>query len=101
MKRHWLLFTILFFPIFEIVFGTTTSRPVRSFLTISIPNELEKEYFNSFINKDVDVLIEEFKDGYYYGFTDNYIPVKLIGNYKINEIYTINLKKDNINFNLE
>ena len=43
MKRHWLLFTILFFPIFEIVFGTTTSRPVRSFLTISIPNELEKE----------------------------------------------------------
>ena len=44
MKRHWLLFTILFFPIFEIVFGTTTSRPVRSFLTISIPNELEKEY---------------------------------------------------------
>ncbi|MBQ6285852.1 MAG: tRNA (N(6)-L-threonylcarbamoyladenosine(37)-C(2))-methylthiotransferase MtaB [Bacilli bacterium] len=79
--------------------GNIKKDRVRKLLELS--NELEKEYFNSFINKDVDVLIEEFKDGYYYGFTDNYIPVKLIGNYKINEIYTINLKKDNINFNLE
>ena len=79
--------------------GNIKKDRVRKLLELS--NELEKEYFNDFINKDVDVLIEENKDGIYYGFTDNYIPVKLIGNYKINEIYTINLKKDNINFNLE
>ncbi len=79
--------------------GNIKKDRVRKLLELS--NELEKEYFNDFINKDVEVLIEEFKDGCYYGFTDNYIPVKLIGNYKINEIYTINLKKDNINFNLE
>lgn len=78
--------------------GNIKKDRVRKLLELS--NELEKEYFNSFIDKDVEVLIEEFKDGYYYGFTDNYIPVKLIGNYKINEIYTINLKKENINFNL-
>ncbi len=79
--------------------GNIKKDRVRKLLELS--NELEKEYFNSFIDKDVEVLIEENKGGIYYGFTDNYIPIKLIGNYKINEIYTINLKKENINFNLD
>ena len=65
---------------------------------IELSNELEKEYYNSFINKTVSVLIEEYKDGYYYGFTDNYIPIKIVGNYKCNEIYDVILNKDNINF---
>lgn len=68
---------------------------------IELSNELEKEYFNSFIGKEVEVLIEEYVDGIYYGCTDNYIPVKLTGNYKTNEIYNINLKKEYINFNLD
>ena len=59
---------------------------------IDLSNNLEKEYFNSFINKEISVLIEEEKDGYFYGFSDNYIPVKLKGNYKINEIYNIKLR---------
>ena len=51
-------------------------------------NELEKEYFEKFIGKTVEVLIEEQKeDGFYHGFTSNYIPLKLKGNYKINELY--------------
>ena len=65
---------------------------------IELSNELEKKYFEKFIGKEVEVLIEEEKDNYYYGFTDNYIPIKIKGNYKINEIYKIKLKKEDINF---
>ncbi len=68
---------------------------------IELSNQLEKDYFNKFINKEVEVLIEEEKDNVFYGFTDNYIPLKLTGNYKINEIYKIKLQKSNINFDLE
>ena len=67
---------------------------------LAVSNELEKEYFNKNIGLDVEVLIEEFKDGYYHGFTSNYIPLKLQGDYKINEIYTIKLTKDIINFDM-
>lgn len=68
---------------------------------IELSNELEREYFNKFINKEVEVLIEEQKDDYYYGFTDNYIPLKIKGNYKINELYKIKLKKEDINFDMK
>lgn len=68
---------------------------------INLSNELEREYFNENINKKVEVLIEEYKDGYYYGFTANYIPLKLTGNYNINEIYELILSKDMINFDME
>lgn len=70
---------------------------VHKLLELSI--KMENEYYESFINKTVSVLIEEFKDGYYYGFTDNYIPVKIKGNYNLNEIYDICLERENINFN--
>ena len=66
---------------------------------IKLSNQLERDYFNKFINQEVEVLIEEKKD-YYYGFTDNYIPIKLKGEYKINELYKFILKKDNINFDM-
>lgn len=68
---------------------------------IDLSNKLEKEYYLNHIGKEDDVLIEEVKqDGYLHGFTSDYIPVKLKGNYKINEIYKIKLSKKNINFNL-
>ncbi len=68
---------------------------------IELSNELEREYFNKFIGHEVEVLIEECKDEYYYGFTDNYIPLKLKGDYKINEIYKIKLTKEDINFDMK
>ena len=67
---------------------------------IELSNKLENEYYNSYIGKNVSVLIEEKKDDYFLGFTDNYIPIKVKGNYKTNEIYKIKLEKENINFNL-
>ncbi len=65
---------------------------------ISLSNELEEKYYKSFIGKEVEVLTEELKENYYYGFTSNYIPVKLHGNYKLNEIYNVILKEEDINF---
>ena len=68
---------------------------------IDLSNKLEKEYYLKHIDKEDDVLIEEVKqDGYLHGFTSDYIPVKLKGDYKINEIYKIKLNKENINFDL-
>ena len=68
---------------------------------IELSNKLEKKYFDKFIGKEVEVLIEEEKEGYFYGFTNNYIPVKLKGEYKINELYKVTLTKENINFDME
>ena len=69
---------------------------------IDLSNKLEKEYYLKHIDKEDDVLIEEVKqDGYLHGFTSDYIPIKLKGNYKINEIYKIKLSKENINFSLD
>ncbi len=68
---------------------------------INLSNELEKKYFNKCLGTIVDVLIEEKKEEYYYGFTSNYIPLKLKGDYKINEIYNIVLKEENINFDMQ
>ena len=67
---------------------------------IELSNKLEKEYFEKFLGKEVEVLIEEEKDGYFYGFTDNYIPLKLKGNYTINELYKVKLEKTIINFDM-
>ena len=45
--------------------------------TIKTCKELEKNYFNKHIGKEVEVLIEETKDGYSYGHTGNYLYVKI------------------------
>ena len=78
--------------------GNIKKQRVHQLMELS--NELEKQYFEENLNKEVEVLIEEEKEGYFYGFTSNYIPLKLQGNYKINEIYKINLKKEYINFDM-
>ena len=78
--------------------GDIKKQRVHKLLELS--QELEKKYFNSFISHEVEVLIEEEKDGYYYGFTDNYIPLKSKGNYEINGLYKVILSKDNINFDM-
>ena len=67
---------------------------------IELSNSLEKEYFKKFIGKEEKVLVEEFKNGYFHGFTENYIPVKLLEAIS-NEIIKVKLTKENINYNLE
>ena len=47
---------------------------------------------NKFINKEVEVLIEEVIDGYSYGHTGNFLHVKIRGEYPHNEMITVTIK---------
>ena len=58
---------------------------------ISLSEELEKEYMNSFIGKDLEVLIEENKDNYSYGHTSNYLYVKIPGTYNKEDIINVKI----------
>ncbi len=70
--------------------GNIKKDRVRKLLELS--KKLESEYYNSFIGKEVEVLIEEYKDNYYYGHTSNYLYLKIQGDYEVNNIYSIILK---------
>ena len=60
-----------------------------------------KAFYEKFMRTVRPVLLEHAPKGrQMHGFTDNYIPIKVKGNYKTNEIYKIKLEKENINFNL-
>ena len=64
----------------------------RSRRLIEVSHELEMNYMKKFINKEVDVLIEEFKDGYSYGHTGNYLHVKINKELPHNEIVKVTIK---------
>ena len=55
--------------------------------------ELETTYMNKYLNKEVEVLIEEYKDGYSYGHTDNYLYVKINKELPHNEIIKVKIKE--------
>lgn len=44
---------------------------------LEVSKELELTYFNKYLNKEVEVLIEETKDGISYGHTGNFLHVKI------------------------
>lgn len=63
---------------------------------ISLSQEFENAYIEKFISKKISVLIERENDGYFYGVSEEYIPIKVKGNYECNEIYDIVLEKNMI-----
>ena len=71
--------------------GNIKKERARRLLELSKKQEID--YFNKFINKDVEVLIENNRDGYSYGHTGNYLHVKVEGTYKSNTYLTVNLKE--------
>ena len=58
---------------------------------LNLSDELESIYYNNFINKEMDVLIEEVKDTYSIGHTDNFIKVIIDNKLKPNTFYKIKL----------
>ena len=72
--------------------GITKKKRTRELLNLS--DELEKRYYNSFIDKKEKILIEKEDHGYFYGHTSNYLYLKIKGDYKTNEIYEITVKED-------
>lgn len=49
----------------------------RTHKMLELSDKLEKEYYQKYINKEVILLTEEYKDGYTYGYTDNYLRIKV------------------------
>ena len=74
--------------------GNIKKRRVKEIIELS--SELERMFYEKFYNRQLDVLFEEAKDGYFIGHTANFIKVKVKGNYKINEIFSVLLSSDNI-----
>ena len=64
----------------------------RSRRLIEVSKELEIDYMKKFIGKDVEVLIEEYKDGYSYGHTGNYLYVKINKELSHNEMVNVTIK---------
>lgn len=70
----------------------TKKDRVKELLEIS--KKLEIEYFNRFINKEVEFLPEMYKDGYIIGHTGNYLLVKAKGDINdLNEFKQVVIKK--------
>ncbi len=63
----------------------------RSRELLEISKELEIKYFNKFVNKEVEILVEEYKDGYSYGHTSNFLHVKIANKLKHNEFYKVKI----------
>ena len=58
-------------------------------IILSLKNE--EKYYNSFLNKNLEVLVETITDEYATGHTSNYIPVKIKGNAQNNELYDVKI----------
>ncbi len=70
----------------------TKKRRVRELIELS--KKLEIQYFNKFINHDVEFLPEIYKNGYIIGHTGNYLLIKTKGTVKdLNTIKKINITK--------
>ena len=56
---------------------------------IELSDELEKNYLDSFINKELEVLIEKVKDGISMGHSGNYLEIKIMDELEHNKIYKV------------
>lgn len=72
----------------------TKKNRARELLEVS--KKLELDYYKNYLNKEVEVLIEEYKDGYSYGHTTNYLHVKT--NKKLEHNAFINLTIEDIEY---
>lgn len=61
----------------------------RSMILQSLDKKLREDFIN--LNKQVKVLVEEKKGGFFVGFSENYIKCYLKGNLKVGEIYLANI----------
>ena len=72
----------------------------RSNKLIELSNKDENEYNKTYIGKDVDVLFEEYENGYFRGYTTNYMMVNVPGKKEdeemlVDHIFTVKILKNN------
>ncbi len=58
-------------------------KNTRSEILIDLAKNLKLKYMNKYVGSKVPVLFESYKDGYLYGYTPNYIMVKVRGDEKL------------------
>ena len=69
------------------------TKKARAHKLIKLSEELEKEYFNKFIDKELYFIPEVYKDGYLIGHTGNYLQIKVKGNENLlNELVLVKIK---------
>ena len=61
---------------------------------IELSNELEKNYQNNFVDKVLDILVEEVKEDYIVGHTSNMLRLKLKCDASQNEFIRVKIKKE-------
>lgn len=66
-------------------------RKTRSRRLLEVSKKLENAYMSRFLEKEVLVLIEEFKNGYSYGHTDNFLYVKVEGEISHNTLVKVKI----------
>ena len=68
-------------------------KKMRARKLLEVSKELELDYFNKFVGKEVEVLIENYKDGYSYGHTSNFLYVKINKKLEHNIFYKTTIKE--------
>ena len=66
-------------------------KKVRVHKILELSNDLEKKYYDKFINKELDVLIEEIKNNISIGHTSNYIKVIIKDKLEHNKFYKVKI----------
>lgn len=70
------------------------TKKKRAHVLIELSKELELNYMNKFIGKEIEFIPETYKDGYLYGHTGNYLAIKTKGNKElINNIVRVKIDK--------
>lgn len=69
-------------------------KKIRVHKILELSSELEKKYYDKFINKELDVLIEEIKDNISIGHTSNYIKVIIKDKLEHNKFYKVKIISD-------
>ena len=68
------------------------TKKERAHILIELSKNLELDYMNKFIDKNLEFIPETYKDGYLYGHTGNYLSIKLKGDKKlINQIIPVKI----------
>ena len=60
---------------------------------LNLSKELERNYMNLFIGKNLEIITEEYVDEYVVGHTSNYLKVHIKGDYLLNKKYLIKISK--------
>ncbi|MBR1414030.1 MAG: tRNA (N(6)-L-threonylcarbamoyladenosine(37)-C(2))-methylthiotransferase MtaB [Bacilli bacterium] len=68
-------------------------KKIRAKKLILLSNQLELDYTKRYLNKKIDVLIEEKHDNYYVGHTSNYLKVYVSGDAELHKFYKVKINK--------